>query len=122
MPPSNPLAIATSSLVRLVNEEASYHRELEQQTSRLKKMEEEQNAGLPDEDGNREFLLKQERKAVEETKAVFPTLRKKISDGITKLESLLAEEAQKGSNSNVDQINAAKDAISKAKTALRESA
>lgn len=60
MPPSNPLAIATSSLVRLVNEEASYHRELEQQTSRLKKMEEEQNAGLPDEDGNREFLLKQE--------------------------------------------------------------
>lgn len=60
MPPSSPLAIATSSLVRLVKEEASYHRELEQQTNRVKKMEEEQAAGLPDEDGNREFLLKQE--------------------------------------------------------------
>ncbi|KAL1967847.1 hypothetical protein VTN77DRAFT_2536 [Rasamsonia byssochlamydoides] len=126
-PPKNPLSVATSALVRLVNEEMSYHRELEEQTSRLRKMEAEQkagssNSGDDDDDGNREFLLKQQRKVIEETKAVFPSLRQKINDAVAKLEGLVAEEGQKGSESNVELINAAKDAISKAKTALRESA
>lgn len=53
------MSIATSSVVRLVKEEASYHRELEQQTQRLHKLEAESQTGN-DEDGNREFMLKQE--------------------------------------------------------------
>jgi hypothetical protein len=57
MPPTAPLTIATSSVQRLVKEEASYHRELEEQKKRVAKLESETGA---DEDGNREFLLQQE--------------------------------------------------------------
>lgn len=57
MPPTAPLAIATSSVLRLVKEEASYHKELEEQTKRVAKLESETG---DDEDGNREFLIKQE--------------------------------------------------------------
>lgn len=55
MPPPSPLAIATSSLQRLVKEEASYYKELEKQEARLKKIEES-----TEEDENREYTLKQE--------------------------------------------------------------
>uniref|UniRef100_A0A093V4G2 Tubulin-specific chaperone A n=1 Tax=Talaromyces marneffei PM1 TaxID=1077442 RepID=A0A093V4G2_TALMA len=87
MPPASPLAIATSAVQRLVKEEASYHRELEQQTKRLQKLESE-GPGDNDE-GNHAFLIKQERQAVDETKAVFPMLKEKISDSVAKLEHLI---------------------------------
>jgi hypothetical protein len=58
MPPASPLAIATSSVKRLVKEEASYHRELEQQTKRLQKLETEGPGN--DDEGNHAFLVKQE--------------------------------------------------------------
>jgi tubulin-specific chaperone A len=61
MPPTAPLAIATSSVRRLVKEEASYHRELEEQAKRVAKLESEAGA---DDDGNHEFLLKQEVRQV----------------------------------------------------------
>ena len=60
MPPPTPLSIATSSVTRLVKEEASYHRELESQQKRVEKLEADIAEGKPDEDGNREFVLKQE--------------------------------------------------------------
>jgi tubulin-specific chaperone A len=56
MAPRSQLEIATSSVERLVKEEASYHRELQQQTERIQKLE-SQEAG---EDENREYMLKQE--------------------------------------------------------------
>lgn len=59
MPPASPLAIATSSVQRLVREEASYHRELEQQTKRLQKLESE-GPGGDDDEGNHAYLVKQE--------------------------------------------------------------
>ena len=55
MAPPNPLTIATSSLQRLVKEEASYHKELESQEKRLQKLTES-----TEEDENREYSLKQE--------------------------------------------------------------
>jgi tubulin-specific chaperone A len=63
MAPATPLAIATSSVQRLVKEEASYHRELEEQTKRIAKLESE--AGTEDAEGNREFLIKQEASRIE---------------------------------------------------------
>lgn len=54
MPPPTKLAVATSSVLRLVKEEASYHKELEQQASRIKKLEQ------GSEDENAEYQLKQE--------------------------------------------------------------
>jgi hypothetical protein len=54
MAPPSQLAIATSSLQRLVKEEASYHKELEQQQASISKLE----SGGGDE--NAEYQLKQE--------------------------------------------------------------
>lgn len=54
MAPPSKLAVATSSVVRLVKEEASYHKELEQQEARIKKLE--SNSG----EENAEYQLKQE--------------------------------------------------------------
>ncbi|EDN10929.1 predicted protein [Histoplasma mississippiense (nom. inval.)] len=59
MPPLSPLSIATAAVQRLVKEEASYHRELKQQEDRIKRLEAEQPG--EDVDGNREYMLKQER-------------------------------------------------------------
>jgi tubulin-specific chaperone A len=55
MPAPSQLAIATSSVQRLVKEEASYHKELSQQEARFAKL---QTNGAGDE--NAEFQLKQE--------------------------------------------------------------
>lgn len=55
MAPPSPLAIATSSVQRLVNEEASYHKELKQQEGRLERL-----LTNKDEDENAEYQLKQE--------------------------------------------------------------
>lgn len=56
MPPSQ-IQIATQSLQRLVKEEASYFKEQEQQEKRIAKLEQ---SNSDDEDGNKEFTLKQE--------------------------------------------------------------
>ena len=61
MPPPNPLSIATSSLARLIREEASYHKEQEQQEAAITTLEtqseDKENEG---EEGNREFTLTQQ--------------------------------------------------------------
>lgn len=54
MAPPTQLSIATSSVKRLVKEEVSYHKELEQQQARVKKLEE------GDDEENKEYTLKQE--------------------------------------------------------------
>ncbi|KAK2811357.1 hypothetical protein FQN50_002234 [Emmonsiellopsis sp. PD_5] len=119
MAPPTPLSIATSSVQRLVKEEASYHRELQQQEERIKRIEAEKPSA-EDDDDNREYILKQEHQALEETKKVLPSMKQKISEAVAKLDHLLLEEGHKGMSSNVDEINAAKEAISQAKTAVRE--
>ncbi|MCJ1338714.1 hypothetical protein MMC09_004003 [Bachmanniomyces sp. S44760] len=83
MAPPSQLYIATSSLLRLVKEESSYHQELQQQESRLKKLQGE--AG----DENHEYIVKQETRAIEETKAVFPSLRERIKEATERLEEQL---------------------------------
>jgi tubulin-specific chaperone A len=55
MPAPSKLSIATSSLKRLIKEEASYHKEFAQQEERIKKIEQH---GGGDEDT--EYHLKQE--------------------------------------------------------------
>lgn len=56
MAPRSQLEITTSSVTRLVKEEASYHKELQQQAERIKKLEADTTGG----DENREYTLKQE--------------------------------------------------------------
>jgi hypothetical protein len=54
MPPPSKVAIATGSVLRLVKEEASYHKEIAQQEERIKKLEASEG------DENKEYTLKQE--------------------------------------------------------------
>lgn len=56
MAPRSQLEISTSSVIRLVKEEASYHNELIQQEARIKKLESAPNG----EDENHEYIIKQE--------------------------------------------------------------
>lgn len=55
MPAPSQLAIATSVLNRLVKEESSYHKELEQQKVKIGKLE----AGEGADDENAEYILRQ---------------------------------------------------------------
>ena len=55
MPPPSRLAIATSSVTRMLKEETSYHKEFEQQESRIKRLEEDKDG-----DQNAEYELRQE--------------------------------------------------------------
>ncbi|PKY05275.1 tubulin binding cofactor A [Aspergillus campestris IBT 28561] len=116
MAPRSQLEIHTASLGRLVKEEASYHSELKEQTERIKKLE----AQTGNDDENREYTLNQERMALQQTRNVLPSLKQKIEESIATLDGLLIEEGKKGSESNVEHINAAKEVISKARTAERE--
>ncbi|KAL6232948.1 hypothetical protein BDW75DRAFT_216413 [Aspergillus navahoensis] len=116
MAPRSQLEIATSAVQRLIKEEASYRREAEQQKERIKKLE-AQDASA---DENKDYMLKQERLALGETERIFPSLKQKIEESIAKLDSLLVEEGKKGAESNVEHINAAKEAIANARVAERE--
>jgi len=108
MPAPSQLAIATSSVSRLMKEETSYHKELTQQESRITKL-----LANPGADENAEFQLKQERAAVEETKAVFPPLRQRINDAVARLEDKL-EAAQENGGSE-EEVSKAQEVLKAAK-------
>ncbi|KAF4636472.1 hypothetical protein G7Y89_g1623 [Cudoniella acicularis] len=108
MAPPSPLAIATSSVNRLVKEEASYHKELKHQEARVEKL-----LASKDEDENAEYQLKQERTAIEETRAVFPPLLQRIEDALHRLEDQLATGEANGASET--EIKNAKETIAKAK-------
>ena len=55
MAPRSQLEIFTSSVQRLVKEEASYHNEIKQQSERVQKLESQEGG-----DENREYMLNQE--------------------------------------------------------------
>lgn len=101
MAPPSQLAIATSAVNRLVKEEASYHKELEQQQARIQKLKQSSS-----DEENAEWNLKQEvrgfdrvlsgdiidnmqNRALDETKAMFPQLRNRIQESLAKLEHQL---------------------------------
>ena len=63
MPAPSPLSIATSAVNRLLKEESTYRKELAGQEERLRRLEGKDakgGGGGGDEEGNREFSLKQE--------------------------------------------------------------
>ncbi|KFA70444.1 hypothetical protein S40285_00616 [Stachybotrys chlorohalonatus IBT 40285] len=117
MPPPSHLAIATSSVRRLLKEEASYRQELVDQQRQIKALEEKTKNGQAgdDEDGNAEFMLKQHQLAAEETKAVFEPLQKRIADAVTKLENQI--ELRERSGAPEAEMEQAKAALAEAKAA-----
>jgi len=71
-----------------------------------------------EEDDNKEYSLKQERTAIQETKAVFPPLRQRIEDALFRLEDQVA--AGEGSGATDEEISKAKEVIQSAKKAVKE--
>lgn len=59
MPRPSQLSIATQAVTRLLREEISYEKELVEQKAKVIKLENEVKEGKPDEDGNRDHMLKQ---------------------------------------------------------------
>jgi tubulin-specific chaperone A len=59
MPPPSQLAIATSSVRRLLKEESTYQKELITEEKKIKDLEQRVKNGEENEDGNAEFILKQ---------------------------------------------------------------
>ncbi|KAI0203910.1 tubulin binding cofactor A [Astrocystis sublimbata] len=110
MPPPSPLSIATQSVQRLVKEDSYYRKELAQQTERVQKLETELKTSGESEDGNATFILKQEKKAAEETRAVFAPLRERIVEAVQRLEEQIAI---------AEQESRPEDEIAKAKEALK---
>ncbi|EGU76014.1 hypothetical protein FOXB_13486 [Fusarium oxysporum f. sp. conglutinans Fo5176] len=106
MPPPSQLAIATSSVNRLLKEEASYHKEVEEEEAKVKALKEKIDSGAND-DENASFMLKQQ------TKAVFEPLRQKIAVAVEKLEEQLTVSEEL--NAPEDQVVQAKEALVKAK-------
>ncbi|KAI4730317.1 hypothetical protein E4T49_01788 [Aureobasidium sp. EXF-10728] len=109
MAPPSQLAIATSAVNRLVKEEASYHKELEQQQARIEKLKQASS-----DEENAEWNLKQENRAMEETKAMFPQLRNRIQESLAKLEHQLGEQ------NSPEETAKAKDAVASAKNAIKQ--
>ncbi|KAM0714337.1 hypothetical protein Q7P37_010124 [Cladosporium fusiforme] len=113
MPAPSQLAIATSALTRLVKEESSYHQELEQQSARIAKLEDGEGA----DDENAEYILRQNKQAREQTKAVFPPLRQKIEDALSKLEQQLEQDK---SQASPDEITKANEAVTAGQNTLKQ--
>ncbi|KAK5663464.1 hypothetical protein OQA88_3893 [Cercophora sp. LCS_1] len=111
MAPPSALVIATQAVQRLVKEESYYHKEQASQEERIAKLEEAVNAGGPDLDNNSEYMLKQEKTALEETKKVFEPLKERIVRAVQKLEEQIAISESEG--------NAPEDELTKAKEALK---
>ncbi|SPQ18146.1 78947503-a59f-40e1-9e61-1112fd28ad02 [Thermothielavioides terrestris] len=110
MAPPTPLAIATQAVNRLVKEESYYHKEQANQEKRIKKLEEDIENNSPDLDSNAEYILKQEKTALDETKAMFGPLRKRIADAVEKLEEQIAISESDGTGSE-EELKKAKEAL-----------
>jgi len=77
MPPPSPLKIKTSSVIRLIKEEQSYHRELAFQQAKVDKMI----------DDNEDFYdIKKQREVLVETEKMIPEVQKRLRDAVEMLE------------------------------------
>ena len=142
MPAPSPLAITTSSVQRLLKEEASYHKELADQEKTVKALEAQFNAGATDEDGNEAFMLKQHVSflflsalcsvRVRQRLTSFPfavskppsnrqraslgPLKQRIADAVAKLEDQVAA-AEQGGAAPEAEVAQAKAVLAQAKAA-----
>ncbi|KAF9696737.1 hypothetical protein EKO04_005359 [Ascochyta lentis] len=114
MAPPSKLAVAIGSVTRLVKEEASYHKELVQQEERIKKLEASEG------DENKEYTLRQEKQALQETQNVLPAIRTRIEQAVEKLEEQLESRKEAGGDASSEEVKKAEDAIAAGKKVVAE--
>ncbi|EQL01190.1 hypothetical protein G6O67_001702 [Ophiocordyceps sinensis] len=117
MAPPSALAIASGAVVRLRKEEISYRTEQAGQEVQVKALEDQMRSGGhgADDDGNAEFMLKQQRTAIEQTKAIFAPLRKRIEEAIAKLEEQI-DVGEGGNDVSAGDLEHARAVLKEAKT------
>ncbi|KAH8676069.1 tubulin binding cofactor A [Xylariales sp. PMI_506] len=108
MPAPSPLKIATQAVSRLVTERKYYGIELAAQTKRVEKLEADLKKG-EDSDGNAEFMLKQEQKAMQETEAVFGPLKQRIDEAVQRLQEQIAIAESEGEAAGSEELKKAKE-------------
>ncbi|ROT36863.1 tubulin-specific chaperone Rbl2 [Sodiomyces alkalinus F11] len=111
MPPPSQLSIATLAVTRLLREEISYEKELINDKSKVVALENEIKEGKPDEDGNRDHMLKQLKQAVAETEKIFPHVRTRINEATAKLEEQIALAETNGATE--EELDLARSALKK---------
>ncbi|ROV99931.1 hypothetical protein VMCG_06187 [Cytospora schulzeri] len=122
MAPPSALAVATSSVQRLVKEETYYHKELASQQTRVEKLEKDIKDGSKDLDENAEYVLKQEKQAMEETRNVFGPLRNRITDAVLKLEEQIAIAESNAEESAHTELAKAKEVLIQGQATLNTEA
>ncbi|OAA60993.1 tubulin-specific chaperone [Niveomyces insectorum RCEF 264] len=118
MPAPSPLAIATKAVERLVKEEVFYRAELTKQDERVRTLAAEIKAAAQpsDLDPNAEYVLGQETRAADETRAIFGPLKQRTEAALANLEeqiSLRESRIVAGTGASDD------DEIEKARAVLR---
>ncbi|TGZ85465.1 tubulin binding cofactor A [Ascodesmis nigricans] len=108
MAPPTGLNIKTSSVIRLVKEEKSYHNELVLQTSLLTRLESgEEIEG---------YDIKQQKTVVEQTKEVIPQVRQKLKVAVEQLEYAIDAAPE---SESAESIEKAKSAVAEGKQVLK---
>ncbi|RPA82807.1 tubulin binding cofactor A [Ascobolus immersus RN42] len=82
MPPPSPLNIRLNTVLRLIKEEASYHRELVKARADLEKLQ------APGSDAD-EYAIRQQQTVVKETEVMPEQVRGKLERAIEELETAL---------------------------------
>ncbi|CAK7272793.1 tubulin folding cofactor A [Sporothrix epigloea] len=122
MPPPSELAIATKAVERLVKEEVFYRAELAKQQERVRQLAAEIAAAQDPStlDSNAEYVLRQESRAVDETKAVFGPLRQRTVEAVSTLEEriALAEADQADGAADTDELEKARTVLRTGQTAI----
>ena len=89
MPPPSPLTIRLNTVVRLIKEEASYHRELVEARAALAKLE----AAGADAD---EYAIRQQKTVVKQTEVMPEQVRARLARAIEELEAALVSMIPRG--------------------------
>ncbi|KAF2670938.1 tubulin binding cofactor A [Microthyrium microscopicum] len=112
MAPST-LTINTNALTRLVKEKLSYIKEAQQQEARIKKLEDNPN------DENAEYMLGQEQRGLDQTKAVSLSLQIKISEAIGTLQQQI-EAVEKSGDGDEAELTKARETLKTGTDAISE--
>lgn len=118
MPRPSQLAIATGMVTRLVKESKMREEELKTQESHVEKLQDDFDKDGNSKDENAEYMLNQEKHALQEAKNVLPVLKTKIEEAADKLKAEITTAEGTGSE---EELKKAKDAMADAEPFLTAS-
>jgi len=111
MPPPSPLKIATQAVKRLIKEEEYHRKDLVAQEDSIRKLEDQISSQSTDLDQNTEYILKQEKLALNQTKGIFAPLKRRLLEAVQSLEGQIAIATSEEDSATEDQLSEAKEVL-----------